>query len=213
MKRMVALLLAMTLAFSCMPATALEMKYHSYLLDADVILPDTLEVIAEYPATSGDGYILFFSMPETGTQITSTLQYVPEFIGMQTKDLPKSEIDGWKEFFIEQYPNRAKSMMIKPQYGSSSKFYRFYGQNERGSWMLSYSAVRDGLYVCTSCETGQFGFKRNEMQMIFEAFNASLELFAKNRGVSFVRFSPEDYEVEIFNLLYDDSPNSYFNTF
>ena len=100
--------------------------------------------------------------------------------------------------------------MLRPNYNSSQRIYRYYGQNAQGNWMLSYTGVMDGLYVSVFCEAGQFGFRRNLMQAIFEVFNDSFQLFAASRGVDFVRYDPDDYEVEIFNLLYDDSPDSIF---
>jgi len=212
MKRITAFLLALVLLLACSPAMALEQKYQSTVFGTSVILPDYLEVMAEFPSKEGDGAYIYFYMPETDAQIISTMTYVPEFLGMQTKDLPKEEIEGWKEFFSATYPKRSKSVMLRPSYNSSQRIYRYYGQSAEGKWMLSYTGVKDGLYVSVCCETGQFGYRRNVMRAIFEAFNASFQLFAASRGVDFVPYDPNDYEVEIFNLLYDDSPDSIFRS-
>ncbi len=210
MKRITAFLLAAILLFVCMPAMAAEQKYQSKLLGSSVILPDYLEIIAEIPNAEKEGIYIYFYMPESDAQIISTMTYVPEYLGMRTKDLPKEEIEGWKRIFSADYPKHSKSVMLRPKYNSSQRIYRYYGQSTDGNWMLSYTGVRDGLYVSVFCEAGQFGFRRNLMQAIFEVFNDSFQLFAASRGVDFVRYDPNDYEVEIFNLLYDDSPNSIF---
>ena len=213
MKKITAFLLAMILLLACAPAMAAEQKYQSKILGSSVILPDYLEVMAEFPNKETDGVYIYFYMPENDAQIITTLTYVPEYQGMQTKDLPKTEIEGWKQFFSAAYPKHSKSVMLRPKYNSSQRIYRYYGQNEEGKWMLSYTGIRDGLYVSVFCETGRFGFRRNLMQAIFEVFNDSFQLFAASRGVDFVRYDPDDYEVEIFNLLYDDSPSSIFRKY
>ena len=213
MKKIIALLLAATLILSFMPAMALEKKLTSSLLGTSVNAPDNLDLLFEYSPDNKDEIYMFFLMNDlSNLQINSSLFYKPEYLGMQTKDVPKKDIESWKEFFRASYPKRYKSTMLRPSYGSSQRIYRFYGRNKNGNWLLSYTGVKDGLYVCTSCETGQFGFKRNEMQMIFFFFFFSFQLFAENRGVDFVPFDPDDYEVEIFNLLYDDSPDSVFRS-
>ena len=210
MRKITAFLLAMILLFACVPGMAAEQRFQSRVLGSSVRLPDYLEVMAEFPDREKDGAFIYFYMPENDTQIISTLTYVPEYLGMRTKDLPKEEIEGWRRFFSASYPKHSKSVMLRPKYNSSQRIYRYYGQSTDGNWMLSYTGVRDGLYVSVFCEAGQFGFRRNLMQAIFEVFNDSFQLFAASRGVDFVRYDPNDYEVEIFNLLYDDSPNSIF---
>ena len=213
MKRTLTLLLAIALLLSCAPAMAQEWKYVSENLGTSINLPDYLEVIGEFKAKDEDTVYIFFNMPESDTQITGTMTYVPEYKGLQTKDLPQKEIEGWKNYFTAVYPKRVKSMLIKPTYHSSQRIYRFYGLSKEGNWMLNYTGVKDGLYVSVCCEVGKFGYRRNEMEAVFEAFNDCFQMFAKSRGVDFVRFSPEDYEVEIFNLLYDDSPTSVFRSY
>ena len=210
MKKTIALLLAAMLILSCVPAVAMEKKFTSSVLGSSVFVPENLDLLSEFAPRDKEGAYLFFTMPDSGLQINSTLLFVPEFLGMQTKDLPKEEIEGWKEFFSARYPKRSKGIMLRPPYNSSQRIFRYYGRNAEGNWILSYTGVKDGMYVCTSCEAGQFGFRRNEMQMIFTVFNLSFQLFAQSREVDFVPFDPADYEVEIFNLLYDDSPDSIF---
>ena len=61
----------------------------------------------------------------------------------------REEWEGWKEFFSAQYPKRVKGMMIHPEYATSQKIFRFYGQNASGTWLLSYTGILDGLYVST----------------------------------------------------------------
>lgn len=213
MKKMIALLLVAAFILSCVPAMALDKKVTSDLLGTSVFVPENLELLAEFSSDDTDDIYMFFLMNDfSNLQINSSLLYKPEYLGMQTKDVPKEDIESWKEFFTASYPKRFKSTMLRPSYGGSQRIYRFYGRNKDGNWLLSYTGVKDGLYVCTSCETGQFGFRRNEMQMIFKVFNLSFQMFAESRGVDFVPFNPDDYEVEIFNLLYDDSPDSIFRS-
>ena len=213
MKKAMAYLLAAALLLACVPAMALETKYQSPVLGSEVMMPDTLEVLAEFRSTDGMSDYIYFTIPGTDKQVISTLTYVPEFEGMQTKDVPKEEVEAWKDFFTENYPKHSKSVMLRPNYNSSQRIYRYYGLNAEGKWILSYTGVLDGLYVSTCCEADKFGYQRNEMQAIFEAFNVSFQLFARSRGVDFVRYSADDFEVEIFNLLYDASPDSIFNSY
>lgn len=214
MKKMTALLLAIVLAFGCTPALAKDWKYQSENLGVSIMLPDTLQVIGDFKSRENENEIyMYFYMPENDAQINATLTYVPAFLGLQTKTLPKEEIEEWKAFFMADYPKHSKSVLIRPNYNSSQRIYRFYGMSKEGKWMLNYSGVRDGLYVSVSCEMGRFGYRRNLMQAIFEIFNDCFQMFAKSRGVDFVRYSPDDYEVEIFNLLYDDSPTSIFRNY
>ena len=213
MKKTMALLLVIALLLASTPAMAQDWKYVSENLNTSITLPGYLDVIGEFKGNDEDTVYIFFNMNETDMQIVGTMSYVPEYRGLQTKNLPQKEIDGWKAIFTASYPKRAKSMLIKPAYSSSQRIYRFYGLSKEGNWLLSYTGVKDGLYVSVSGETGKFGFKADEMRAIFEAFNDCFQMFAKSYGVDFVRFSPDDYEVEIFNLLYDDSPDSVFRTY
>ena len=215
MKRTTAFLLATVLLLACMPAMAAEQRYQSKVLGSSVILPDYLSVIGEIPDKNEDGDNIFFyaHLNEEDTQITGQMYYMPEYLGMQTKDVSKEVIELWKSFFSADYPKRSKSIMLRPTYNSSQRIYRYYGQNERGQWILGYTGVRDGVFVRVFCETGQFGFRRNLMQAVFEAFNDCFQLYAASKGVDFVRYDPNDYEVEIFNLLYDDSPSSIFQNY
>lgn len=215
MKRTTAFLLATVLLLACMPAMAAEQRYQSKVLGSSVILPDYLSVIGEIPDKNEDGDNIFFyaHLNEEDTLINGQMYYMPEYLGMQTKDVPKADIEQWKSFFSAEYPNRSKSIMLRPKYSSSQRIYRYYGQNERGQWILGYTGVRDGVFVRVFCETGQFGFRRNLMQAVFEAFNDCFQLYAASKGVDFVRYDPNDYEVEIFNLLYDDSPSSIFQNY
>ena len=214
MKKVMAFLLVLAVLVSCAPAMAVEQKYTSTVFGTTVVLPDYLEVLAELPARDGNGAVIYFTMVDDDeTQIISTMTYIPEFLGLQTRNVPKEEIEGWKSFFTERYPKHSKSMLIKPNYNSSQRIYRYYGMNEEGNWMLSYTGVKDGLYVSVCCETGRFGYKSATMRAIFEVFNDSFQLFAASRNVDFVRYDPNDYEVEIFNLLYDDSPSSIFRKY
>ena len=105
MKRITAFLLAAILLFVCMPAMAAEQKYQSKLLGSSVILPDYLEIIAEIPNAEKEGIYIYFYMPESDAQIISTMTYVPEYLGMRTKDLPKEEIEGLSStlFKAEQF--------------------------------------------------------------------------------------------------------------
>lgn len=192
---------------------AVEQKYTSPVLGTSFVLPDYLDVLVELPDKDGNGTVIYFTMLDDETQIISTMKYVPEFLGLQTRDVPKEEIEGWKEFFTDKYPKHSKSMLIKPKYNSSQRIYRFYGMNEEGKWMLNYTGVKDGLYVSVCCEAGRFGYKSAIMRAIFEVFNGSFQMFAASRGIDFVRFDPDDYEVEIFDLLYDDSPSSIFRKY
>lgn len=210
MKKMIALLLAATFVLSCVPAMAQDKKLTSSALGTSVFAPENLDLLFEYSSNDNNDVYLFLIMTDSNLQINSSLLYKPEYLGMQTKDVPKEDIESWKEFFSASYPKRSKGIMLRPPYNSSQRIFRFYGRNKDGNWLLTYTGVKDGLYVCTSCEAGQFGFKRNEMQMIFKVFNLTFQMFAESRGVDFVPFDPADYEVEIFNLLYDDSPNSIF---
>ncbi len=213
MKKVTALLLLLAILVSCVPAMAVEQKYTSPVLGTSFVLPDYLYVLVELPAKDGNGPVIYFTMLDDETQIISTMKYVPEFLGLQTRDVPKEEIEGWKEFFTDKYPKHSKSMLIKPKYNSSQRIYRFYGMNEEGKWMLNYTGVKDGLYVSVCCEAGRFGYKSAIMRAIFEVFNGSFQMFAASRGIDFVRFDPDDYEVEIFDLLYDDSPSSIFRKY
>lgn len=213
MKKTMALLLVIVLLFACTPALAQDWKYESEYLGSSIMLPDTLEVLGEFKAKNEDSIYLFFCLSEDETQITCTLSYVPEYKGLQTKDLPKKEIERWKAYFLESYPKHSKSMLIKPKYYSSQRIYRFYGMSKGGNWMLNYTGVKDGMYVSVCCEAGKFGYKKNQMRAVFDIFNYCFKLFASGRGVDFVPFSADDYEVEIFNLLYNDSPDSVFRTY
>ena len=215
MKKITALLLAMILLLACTPAMAAEQRYLSEVLGSSVVLPDYLSVIGEIPDKNGEGDNIFFyaHLNAEDALITGQMYYMPEYLGMQTKDVPKEDIEQWKSLFSADYPRRSKSVMLRPKYSSSQRIYRYYGQNERGQWILGYTGVRDGLFVRVFCETGQFGFRRNLMQAVFEAFNDCFQLYAASKGVEFVRYDPEDYEVEIFNLLYDDSPTSIFQNY
>lgn len=213
MKKLMTLLLVMVLLLSYTPALAVDWKYESRLLGTSIYLPDYLEVFAEFKGKEKDTVYIYFSFPETNAQIVATLSYVPEYEGKQTKDVPKKDIERWKKIFTENYPKRCKSTLIKPTYSSKQRIYRFYGLSNDGYWMLNYTGVKDGLYVAVCCETGKFGYTRSEMYAIFEVFNDCFQLFAKSRGVDFVRFSPDDFEVQIFNLLYDDSPSSPFRSY
>ncbi len=210
MKKLIVLLLAAAFILSCVPAMALDKKLTSDLLGTSVIVSDNLDLLFEYSSEDKNDVYLFFIMNDSNLQINSSLLIKPEYLGMKTKDVPLEDIESWKNFFSASYPKRSKGIMLRPPYSSSQRIYRFYGRNKDGNWLLSYTGVLDGLYVCTSCETGQFGFKSKEMQTIFDVFNLSFQMFAESRGVDFVPFNPDDYEVEIFNLLYDDSPDSIF---
>ena len=213
MKKTIALLLAVALILACAPAMAAEWRYESDNLGTSIWLPDSLEIYGEFQAKDEDSLYIFFNMTEDNTQLTATLTYVPEYKGLQTKDLPKTEIEGWKKLFTASYPKHSKSMLIKPIYGGNRRIYRFYGMSKGGNWMLNYSGVKDGLYVSVCCETGRFGFRRNTMTTVFDVFNYCFQMFAQSRGVSFEPFSRDAYEVEIFDLLYDDSPNSIFRSY
>ena len=213
MKRMMALLLAMVLLLGCTPAMALEKKYQSVLLGTTVTLPKNLDVITEIPLQEQDGSLIFFSIPDSNVTVIGTMYYVPEFEGLQTKDLPKEEIEGWKEYFSADYPKHSRGVMLRPPYNSSQRIFRYYGMNKTGSWILSYSGVRDGLYVSVSAEAERFGYKADVMKAIFEAFNDCFQMFAMSRGVEFTRYDPDDFDVVIFNLLYDDSPESIFRNY
>ncbi|MBR5109626.1 MAG: hypothetical protein IK099_05480 [Clostridia bacterium] len=213
MKKIVALLLAVSFMLASVPAMAAETKYQSYFLNADVMLPDTLDVIAEFINDDNNSVYIHYYLVGTDKNIITTLTYVPEYVGQELSDLPKDEIEGWKEFFSNLYPKHSKSVVLKPSNGGSQRIYRYYGMNQDGTWMLSYTGVKDGLYVCVCCEAKRFGYYGFEMRAIFDAFNASFELFANSRGVEFQRFNPDNFEVEIFNLMYDDSPDSIFRSY
>lgn len=214
MKKTIALLLAIALILACTPAMAAEWRYESDNLGTSIWLPDSLVVNGEFKAKDDNNTVyIFFSTAEDNTQLTATLTYVPEYKGLETKNLPKTEIEGWKKLFTASYPKHSKSMLIKPVYSSSQRIYRFYGMSKEGNWMLNYSGVKDGLYVSVCCETGRFGFRRNTMVTVFDAFNCCFQLFAQSRGVDFEPFSKDIYEVEIFDLVYDDSPNSIFRSY
>ena len=222
MKKIVALLLIMSFILASVPAMAVDTKYRSTLMNASVLLPGTLSVISELPSREGDSINMdniniYYSIQGSDLIILATLTYVPDYVGHTLKDLPKEEIEGWKEIFNASYPKHSKSVTLKPSYSSNQRIYRYYGMNKKGEdgiWMLSYTGVYDGLYVCVCCEShDRYGYRGAEMRAIFDAFNASFQLFAMDRGVTFSPFDPNDYEVEIFNLLYDDSPNSIFRSY
>ena len=217
MRKTVALLLAISMALACLPAMASETngsRYYSQLMEgASVRLPETLEVLAELPSEDGKSIYLFYAMTANDKNIVVTMTRVPEYAGLTMKDLPNEEIEGWKEIFTESYPKHSKSVVVKSSAKPSHRLYRFYGMNANGTWMLSYTGVQDGLYVCVCCETDRFGYHSSEMRTIFDAFNLSFELFAMGNGVEYQPYDPEEFEVEIYNLTYDDSPDSIFRSY
>ncbi|MBR3019114.1 MAG: hypothetical protein IKH57_18895 [Clostridia bacterium] len=213
MKKTVALLLAMAFILASVPAMALETKYYSEVLGTEVMMPDTLEVFAELPSADGNSVYIHYGLVGTNKTVIATLTYVPEYVGLTLKDLPREETEGWKEFFSERYPKHNKGVMVKPTTGGSKRVYRYYGMNADGTWILSYTGVIDGLYVCVCCEADRFGYRYSEMRAIFDSFNVSFQMFADSMGVKFEPFDPEVFGVEIYNLLYDDSPTSIFRNY
>ena len=100
MKKMIALLLAAAFILSCVPAMALDKKVTSDLLGTSVFVPENLELLAEFSSDDTDDIYMFFLMNDfSNLQINSSLLYKPEYLGMQTKDVPKEDIESWKEFF------------------------------------------------------------------------------------------------------------------
>ena len=90
MKKTMVLLLAIMLLLACTPAMALDWKYESENLGSSIRLPDYLEVISEIKSKEEkDTLYIFFTIPETNTMITGKLSYIPQYRGLQTKDLPK----------------------------------------------------------------------------------------------------------------------------
>ncbi len=214
MKRTIALLAALITLLACLPAGALAERYTFHTLNDTVYKsPDNLHVLFEYQ--DGDSVVIYLEMePARNVQIVTTMYDWESYRGKSTRTLGKEEFEHCLEEIRALYPSRSKSMIIRPEFGGNERIYRYYGQSKQtGEWILVYSGVLDGLYVSTVSFAGQYGFKRDQLHATFDAFNSLFEVFARSKELPFEMYDPADFDVENNFLLYDDNPESIFQTY
>lgn len=213
MKKAIALIAAVVMMCMCLPMGALGETYVSPLLGGlKHRFPEGLTVLLEHPVADGEGLVMYQvmkDMPEA--QIITTMRYVDEYVGLTTRTVDREEQQKWFNYMSEEYPYRAKGMLLRPSYGGNSRVYRFYGQNkETSTWMLSYTAVQDGLYVSTAGFAGKYGFRDEYLKAIFDAFNSMFAMYAEYKDVPFVPFDAEDFVSQSYFLSYNDLEDGFF---
>ncbi len=205
MKKLLALIIALTLVLSCLPGAAMAEKYKSNLLKKTIKLPGKLALLDEQMLDDGGVQLIIGVETQPDAAIYTTVRIVEGFDGYTMSTLPDEQLNAWTEYYYQYYPENASAGRLPSNSGNGDALYCYYGQNEDGGSILVYASVRGALFVSSYC-TAAGGFSKATMQGTLEALNAVNAAFGKSSsgGVYDYVFDHNDYDVVVAFLLLDD---------
>ncbi|MBR4539324.1 MAG: hypothetical protein IKO52_10830 [Clostridia bacterium] len=206
MKKLLALIISLTLVLSCLPGAAMAEKYKSNLLDKTIKLPSKLALLDEQLMDDGGVKLIIGVETQPDAAIYTTVQIVEGFDGYTMSTLPDEQLDAWTEYYYQYYPENASAGRLPSNSGNGDTLYMYCGQSADGASILVYASVKGSLFVSSYCVAAG-GFSKATMQGTLEALNAVNAAFGKAVSGSTVYdyvFDHDDYDVVVAFLLLDD---------
>ena len=212
MKKLLALIISLTLVLSCLPGAAMAEKYKSKLLNKTIKLPSKLALVDEQQLDDGSVQLIIGVETQPDAAIYTTVQMVEGFDGYTMSTLPDEQLNAWTEYYYQYYPENASAGRLPSNSGAGDTLYMYCGQSADGSGILVYASVKGSLFVSSYCVAAG-GFSKATMQGTLEALNAVNVAFGKSASggsVSDYVFDHNDYDVVVpFLLLEDDDVDLY----
>ena len=212
MKKLLALIISLTLVLSCLPGAAMAEKYKSSLLNKTIKLPSKLALVDEQLMDDGSVQLIIGVETQPDAAIYTTVQMVEGFDGYTMSTLPDEQLNAWTEYYYQYYPENASAGRLPSNSGAGDTLYMYCGQSADGSSILVYASVKGSLFVSAYCVAAG-GFSKATMQGTLEALNAVNVAFGKSASggsVSDYVFDHNDYDVVVpFLLLEDDDVDLY----
>ena len=210
MKKLLALIISLTLALSCLPGAAMAEKYKSNLLKKTIKLPSKLALVDEQKLDDGSVQLTIAIETQPDAMIYTKVQKVKEFKGYTISTLPDEQLNAWTEYYYQYYPENASAGRLSSNSGNGDTLYCYCGQSADGGSILVYASVKNQIFVSSYCVAAG-GFSKATMQGTLEALNAVNAAFGKSASGSasgatasdFV-FDHDDYEAVVVFLLLDD---------
>lgn len=225
MKKLLAILIALTLMLSCLSVTAMAESYKTKLLNTNITLPKQMALVNEEKLADGSGVELTFTVKgQDDAAIYTDIKKIKEYKGYTMGTLPEEERDSWTEYYYEYYPVNASAGLLPSKDGKGDSLYCYCGQGEDGGSLLVYASLKDGVYVCSYCISEAEGISKVTMQATLEALNAANAAVFKTSsagkaavGTTAGRspapvFRHDDYDTLILFLLLeedDEAPDLY----
>ena len=208
MKKLLALIISLTLVLSCLPGTAAAEKYKSNLLKKTIKLPSKLVLVDEQKQDDGSVQLTIAVETQPDAMICTKVQKVKDFKGYTVSTLPDEQLDAWTEYYYQYYPENASAGRLPSNSGAGDTLYMYCGQSADGESILVYASVKDQIFVSSYCVAAG-GFSKATMQGTLEALNAVNAAFGKSASasggkVSDYVFSHNDYDAVVVFLLLDD---------
>ena len=207
MRKMLALIIALTLVLSCLPGAAVAEKYKSDLLKKTIRLPGKLVLVDEQKLEDGSVQLAIAIESQPDAMIYTRVQKVKEFKGYTVSTLPDEQLNAWTEYYYQYYPENAEAGLLPSNSGTGDALYCYCGQNADGGSILAYASVKNQIYVSSYCVSAEGGFSKATMQGALEAMNAVNAAFGKSASggkASDYVFDHSDYDVVVVFLLIDD---------
>lgn len=206
MKKLLALIISLTLVLSCLPGAAMAEKYKSSLLNKTIKLPSKLALLDEQQMDDGSVQLIIGVETQPDAAIYTTVQMVEGFDGYTMSTLPDEQLNAWTEYYYQYYPENASAGRLPSNSGAGDTLYMYCGQSADGGSILVYASVKGQLFVSSYCVAAG-GFSKATMQGTLEALNAVNAAFGKSVSGSTVYdyvFDHDDYDVVVVFLLLDD---------
>ncbi len=205
MKKLLAMLIALTLALSCLSGTAMAEGYKSRLLKKTIRLPSKMALVDEVKLDDGSGVEFTFSVEgQPDASIYVDAQNIKEFKGYTMAKLPDEVLDSWTENYYQYYPENATAGRLPSDDKKGDELYCYCGQGTEDGSILVYTSVQDELCVTSYCISESVNMSKLAMEATLEALNAVNAAIAKNNASGSQAapvYNHKNYDVEYFFLI------------